>query len=295
MSAPLGFILLTHGGPRQSLRLMDRLNAMFNFPPIVWHHDFSKCALPETKFPPNVSFVRPHVKTNWTEFSVVQAELRAMAQMYERPDAPERFVLLSGADYPIKPARQIIADLQAGDFDGHLDFRRISEEDQSTPHLTTLYRRHICFNFPPAPLFRWMNRRWPMFTRPYRGPFKRLLPFSRELECYAGSQWFVGSRRVAEYILEFHRTKPKLARFYRWTMFPDESYFHTIVMNAESRLKINNNNWRYLDWSECEIHPKTLKMEDLPKLLASPHHFARKFNLEVDAEIFDRLDEFTRA
>ena len=293
MSAPLGFILLTHNGHRQSLRLVNRLNAMFDFPPIVWHHDFSKCALPETKFSPNISFVRPSVKTNWTEFSIVNAELRAMEQIYSLPDPPERFVLLSGQDYPIKPAKQILADLQASDHDGHFELQLAREDNQGTPYLRTIYRRHVCFNFPPAPLFRWMKRQWPIFTRPYRGPFKRLVPFSRELECYAGSQWFVANRRVVDHILEYHRTKPRLAKYYRWTMFPDESYFHTIVVNTK-QLKINRNNWRYIDWSQGTSHPKILKMEDLPKLMASPAHFARKFNMDVDAEIFDRLDEVAK-
>jgi hypothetical protein len=34
-----------------------------------------------------------------------------------------------------------------------------------------------------------------------------------------------------------------------------------------------------------------MELEDLPRLLASPAHFARKFNLEVDSKIFDELDK----
>jgi len=37
-------------------------------------------------------------------------------------------------------------------------------------------------------------------------------------------------------------------------------------------------------------HPKTLGMEDIPHILASGAHFARKFDLAKDAEVFDAID-----
>ena len=56
----LGFVILTHDNPPQILRLINRLVSMFDNPPIVCHHDFSKCDLDTNLFPPNVSFVLPH-------------------------------------------------------------------------------------------------------------------------------------------------------------------------------------------------------------------------------------------
>ena len=73
-------------------------------------------------------------------------------------------------------------------------------------------------------------------------------------------------------------------------MFADESYFQTILANAD-HLNLKNDNYRYVDWSTKAAHPKTIELEDLPRLLASPAHFARKFNIEVDREIFDQLDK----
>jgi hypothetical protein len=40
----------------------------------------------------------------------------------------------------------------------------------------------------------------------------------------------------------------------------------------------------------CGHHPKTLGVEDIPRILASGAHFARKFNLENGAEVFDAID-----
>jgi hypothetical protein len=72
-------------------------------------------------------------------------------------------------------------------------------------------------------------------------------------------------------------------------MFADESYFQTILANARD-LKLNDQNWRYTDWLVEETHPKTLMLEDLPNLVASSAHFARKLDMDADQEIFEELD-----
>ena len=58
----VGFVLLTHNNPVQVLRLITTLNRLFNYPPIVCHHDFSKSELPTESLTSNVSFVHPYFK-----------------------------------------------------------------------------------------------------------------------------------------------------------------------------------------------------------------------------------------
>ena len=64
MSVKIGFAILSYNEPEQLLRLVKTLNAMFGDPPIVCHHDFSKCSLDEALFPSNVRFVHPHMVTD---------------------------------------------------------------------------------------------------------------------------------------------------------------------------------------------------------------------------------------
>jgi hypothetical protein len=89
---------------------------------------------------------------------------------------------------------------------------------------------------------------------------------------------------------------PALANHYRkldaYISVPDESYCQTIFCNSQ-HLKISQNHWRYIDWSQNDgtnAHPKTLLMEDLPKLRESTAHFARKFDADIDGKILDALD-----
>jgi hypothetical protein len=93
-------------------------------PPIVCHHDFSQCALEEALFPTNVRFVHPHIVTRWGHITLPLAALKAFS-LLRKYDQPDWVFLLSGSDYPIRPADEIVADLANANFDVYLDNREI--------------------------------------------------------------------------------------------------------------------------------------------------------------------------
>lgn len=286
----IGFVLLTHTKPHQALRLVRRLNSMFQDPPVVIHHDFGKCGLEEADFPANVSFVHPHINTAWGEFSLVQATQRGLEHMYIRPDSPEWCVILSAAHYPTKPAAQILQDLTGGDFDAHIDTRRIGREYRHTEWFDSYYRRH-CVRYLDVRSF---DKRLRPKQRRLRVPYYLglpFLPFRSNLRPFGGSQWFSVNRRAAAYLCEFQQTPAAAAlnRYYSGVLFSDEVYFQTALGNAPG-LSLNPQNWLYLDWSENTVHPKQLSIKDLPALEASPTHFARKIDGDTDPALIEALD-----
>jgi Core-2/I-Branching enzyme len=316
MSPTIGFILLTHNKPHQIVRLVQTLNRMFDRPPIVSHHDFSKCDLPLATFPENFAVVRPHEITGWGIFSVVEGTFRAIELMYKAPNPPDWFVLLSAADYPIKSANQILDDLSSGGFDvynenveitykQYLDSVRLGGTEGSVDNwFKECYERYRVAKFE----VQYPNRRLGITKRviTLRHPLltKFLTPFSSGFRCFAGGQWFSANRKAAEYLINFHRSQPKLANHYRrlerlgdaktysQMVIPDESYYQTVLCNAAD-LQVKNDNRRYVNWFpiEGDRPPKTLLMEDLPILLKSPAHFARKFDIDRDSQVLDELDK----
>jgi hypothetical protein len=283
----IGFILLTHEKPHQALRLIRRLNELYAFPPIVCHHDFSQSDFPQNQAPGNLSFVRPHVRTRWGDFSLVEATLRAMRRMLDRPDGPDWFVLLSGADYPIKPAWKVRDDFQQAGCDAHLDHTLIDPARCDNAWKLAYRSRYFCL---PVSVPGWTKTRgfhWRTLKLPHRLS-SWFLPFSRDFPCSAGSQWFNLNRRAAEYILAQTQANPRVYRHFGVTNFPDEAYFQTTLANARF-LSLHPNHFRYIDWSSDGPKPKTLDLTDLPKLIASPAHFARKFSLDR-VDLLDALD-----
>jgi hypothetical protein len=265
---------------------------MFDEPPIVCHHDFAKCALPIKEFPTNVSFVQPPTPTAWGTFTLVEAVLRAIKQMYDAPSSPDWFVLLSGSDYPIKPAGTIRGQLERSAYDAHIMHEPVQFNELKNYWQRLYYGRYCTkiWYYPSLtkrlrPTRRKLVLKHPLLTRPF-------LPFSDHFRCYMGQFWFCGNRRAAEYILRFYETRPRLASYYRTVQIPDESYFQCVLANAPG-LKLDNNDYRYIDWSRGGWNPKILGMGDLPKLLSSTDHFARKFDIDHDARILDELDAAT--
>jgi hypothetical protein len=120
----IGFAILSYDQPEQLLRLVKTLNKMFDSPPIGCHHNFNQCLLDEEIFPANVDFIRPHINTRWGHISTPLAALKIFSLLAKKYQ-PDWFILLSGSDYPVRKAEEIIEDLSRTDFDAFLDSRNI--------------------------------------------------------------------------------------------------------------------------------------------------------------------------
>jgi hypothetical protein len=304
MSVAVGFLITSYDKPAQLLRLMQRLKKLYDNAPIVCHHDFSKCSLEGFDLPSEVTFVRPHIEPIWGGISLCHAFLAALRAMYQRTDCPDWFVFLSGTDYPVRPAHEVLDQLVQGGFDAYMDHRLV--EYPWTPDSSVQYEPHA-FNsaaWVPLAYDRWVAIRlwlpWYSLTRrkPIKipvgiirskslvGPFN---PFSETLKCYGGSGWFTCNRKAADRLLARNAENQALLAHYSRRFAPDESLPHSILCNQPD-LKISKDSLRYIDWSLGGHHPKTLEMEDIPRILASGAHFARKFDLAMGAEVFDAID-----
>ncbi len=290
--SPIGFIILTHRNPAQIERLVRTLNRIFDDPPIVCHHDFSKCALDEGLFTQNVQFVRPHFVTGWAAFSVVEATVVALERMFSRWDAPRIACVISGADYPIKPADIVLRDLEAGSYDAHIFHVPITFSGlwrhAWTRKCFFRYRTSV-FDMPSLDKkFQRRRRKLSLWLPLYTA---MNAPFSSQLRCHAGRQWFNVNRRAAEVIVEFHRERPVLARHYRNILFSEESYFQTILA-SQPNLRLSKEDWRFVRFSGRNSHPDTLQTSDFGEIAGSKAHFARKFDPDGDIGILDTIDDF---
>src|ERR1700730_18508681 len=296
----VGFVILSHNEPEMLLRLVQRLQALFDNPPIACHHDIHQVSLNTSAFP-SVRFVAQPLRTRGGHISVVHAFRLALRLLYEG-NPPDWFVLLSGSDYPIKSRETIDAELCSSPYDAYLDHRPIQfsrlPENRCDGEFDKGFSRpfyvYIAYD-------RYLARRirYPRIERPFRLRFGRYPirhpwlapgnPFTKVFRCFAGAVWFTARARCAELLLSNDSFTRELLAFYADKTAADESFVHTVLCNSPS-LKLCNNNKRYVDWSAGNPHPKLLGIEDLPSLRASSHHFARKFSTRHDAHILDELD-----
>ena len=292
----IGFVLLTHNNEPQVIRLVRTLNEVFDHPPIACHHDFSQAHFSSENFPQNLRFVEDYVSTRWGTISLVHAMLKALRLLYDS-GAPDWFYLLSGADYPIRNAESIRKELSETNYDAFIRLRRIDHtrvpdtvlEDSggldSPSYLRLAYQRYVARSFPV-----------PSWKHPFRGPaarhfhllnprvLKGFHPFTDSYSCYAGDQWFAGNSKSAAAILA--PGHERLLNHLKRRFPPDEAFCPTVLGNA-ANLNICSESRHYIRWSAGK-HPRTLDSDDLPDMLSSNAHFARKFSL--GSPVLDLLD-----
>lgn len=299
----IGFVVLSHNNPAMLLRLIGRLNKSFHDPPIVCHHDTHQSNITGTVFPRNVSFVRDPIRTRWGHISLVHALRIGLRQLYQ-VSRPDWFVVLSSCDYPIRPADDILAELSVSPFDAYLDHRRVPAyadlpdcHEDGDYHLgydrpfwiRKAYNRYVAFNVKYPGINRKLR---PLFRRfPIHSDWLiRNSPFKDGLACYAGDAWLTARARCAEVLASDSALATQMLRHYEARLIPDESFFQTMLCNSPG-LTLCRDNKRYTDWGAGRPNPKVLGMDDLPILLRSTDHFARKFSIDHDSRVLDELDQ----
>lgn len=291
----LGFVIISHDNPDQLVRLCRALGALYDRPPIVCHHDFTRSSIDQSKFADNVCFVDEPAITGWAEWGVTAGLLKAIDLLYSRHD-PEWFTLLSAADYPIKPASVVRTDLEQCGVDALMDLRPIGAffsparhegcRDPSLAHhdnqqLAARRYLHARMNLAPS-----VNGRQPRSIRlPFQAPFG---PFTNDYLCYVGSLWFTANRRAAAKLINLSERDRATVNYMKRRWHATESFVHSVLGNC-SDISIDLNSRRFARWTKNAANPNNLGLEDLPDMLASTAHFARKF--VHGSPVLDQLDK----
>jgi O-antigen/teichoic acid export membrane protein len=114
--------------------------------------------------------------------------------------------------------------------------------------------------------------------------------FGPDFACYGGSSCCTLRADCARYVRDYARANPAVVMFFRTTLAPDKAFIQTALVNS-GRFTFTPDTKRYNDQTTtAHNHPRTLRTEDAPAMLASGAHWARELDLDEDAKLFDILD-----
>jgi Core-2/I-Branching enzyme len=274
----IAHLLFTYTNPLQTERLVKKLmheDADFYIQldkkmGLETHRNLSKYE--------NVYFVKNRVDVKWGGYSMVQSVFNALEEILSRNERYGFINLLSGQDYPIK----------------------------STPYIMNFLKKNIGSNFLAVKHF---NTEWPeglkrvnryhMTDYGFKGRYltERTLNFLMPerkcplgLEYYGESMFWTISPEAAAYVLNFVTKNKKYTTFLRHTWSPSEFIFQTVLMNSPFQNTIIKEDLMEVEFPAGAARPKIYTSNDFIKLKKSKKLFARKFNIEVDATILDKLD-----
>lgn len=271
----IAYVILAHQLPEQLVRLVRRLNtpnALFlihiNRRSDDAVLDTARAALVELD---NVVFLRRH-KLYWGAFGHVRATIEALDELDRRSAQVDYVALMTGQDYPIKPASVIERALAESGGRSFMAYDRLPGGWQDgMKRFTHWHSRRIG-----------VPRGWHLSV-----PMRRRLP--QGLVPYGGSAYWWLSREAVDYVRRYVAEHPGYPRFFKRVDVPDEMFFHTIVMNSPLRDSVVNDELRHVDWTRDPL-PAIFGAGDLETLRRSPKLFARKFDATFDAEILDLID-----
>jgi hypothetical protein len=294
------YIILAHKLPEQLLRLISKLNTEGTF--FLVHVDnktdaetYGRMTGPLSEHA-NVHFMERRA-CNWGAFDTVEATLDGIRNVFELDIQGDYIILLTGQDYPIKSNEQIQRILREGSKQSFIEFfplpnmQWIGENGGldrfsywyfifSEQRLAFIKRNQFisrCLKFLSSRLIKIL-------------PFHRLPP--RGIKLFGGSAYWCLTRDCAEYINEIVQRDRTFVNFFKYALAPDESFFQTVLLNSPFKNRIVNDNLRYILWFASR-HPEILCNKHFKGFMSTDKLFARKFDMTMDADVLDMIDQAT--
>jgi hypothetical protein len=271
----IAYVMPVHKNPAQAARLVERLADRDAV--VIVHVD----ALADDSVERELRAATRQLGTvellerrrcRWGGFGIVDVALRAFRVLLDRTVAFEYVLYVTGQDYPLAPAAALDARLREAD-------------------------GRSLLGAMPLPVPFWPHggadrvERWHLVSRVALHlplPWQRRPPAG--LVLHGGGAYWALSRAAVEHVDGLIHDRPELLRYFRHVLHPDELFFQTLLMSSELAPNVIPEHLHYVSW-DADPGPKILRVDDLDALAASGKLFARKFDLEVDAEVLDLIDE----
>jgi hypothetical protein len=274
----LAHLIHAHNEPKQLQRLVERL--AHPDADIYIHLDKKTAAGPfeHLEKMDNVFFIKNRVKIYWGTDNIVQATLNGFKQIISSGKDYQFVNLLSGQDYPLKSPDDIHEFLSHSQGTAFMNFLRFDPDwKEALPRIEAYHLN----NFRIPGRYTWQTLANEFL--PKRKIPGKLVPVGR-------SQGFTIPLECVRYLIGYRESHRKFRRFTKLTWAPDKFIFQTILYNSEHRNKMVNEDLRYIDWSGGGVSPKVLTMDDGEALTTSGALFARKFDINKDADVLDMID-----
>lgn len=223
---------------------------------------------------PNVSLLKSE-KAIWGGYSLVDIELRGIAELLEKSNKWQFFINLSGQDFPLKSQEYIFNFLKEN---RDTDFLKVSDQAKLRPN--TLHRIENYFIETDDHVIATnatTNKR----------------EFLKDATPYIGNQWMILTRKFCKFVTHNKEVK-RFKEFYKNTLISDESFFQTVIMNTSYKNNLANTDKRFIDWipmGTIKLRPRDLITKDAKSLTNSKNLFARKFDENTDSAILGILEQ----
>lgn len=281
----VAFLMQCHKNPEQINLLLEALN--HPMVDVFVHVDKKSQAIKDKITQRAGVYILPEqqcVDVQWAQYSQVEATLQLLRAAVNRGGGGySHYWLISGQDYPLRPMDNILDFLEANQEANFIECSQIKP-----------FNKRNDVYFPNSVIGRklwqkvlknlWIygtggwNKTFPIFKRKAPDDFKY----------WFGSQWWCLNSTTAQWIIDYLNEHTEYEKFFEHSLCSDECFFQTLVMNSPFA-NTTKPYLHYIKWEKGKSSPRTLTTIDYEELKKTEKIIARKFDIDVDTEIIERL------
>ncbi len=232
----IAYLIMVHKDPKQIKRLVDSISSSGD---CFIHVDkktdiipFEDCLQKSS----NVFFMKRRIRVNWAAWSMVQVYMELMDMAFKHANNYDRFVFLTGQDYPLMSNAEIVRE-----FEAHPETEYVMAYKISTSTIPTDKNKILkkwFFENPFTDPF--LRRCWYSFTYRFITKFsnrrKLTVPLGgKEVDSYFGQMLSAFTRRGAELLLDVYRHDTHYNTVMKYVHAAVEEYWQTVIFNSELR------------------------------------------------------------
>lgn len=231
-----------------------------------------------------VYILHERVVVSWGGFSQVKAIIALINAMLHSGIKYSYASLISGQDLLIKPHIQFYRYLEVNYPLGFIELERCPEYDAriNTFQLSSgvnQYKWARAFNY----FFRYIYNHFHVGVKKFRAE-----------DIYKGGTWWTLTETCLKNIMDYVNENPAYLKKFEYTICSDEHFIQMLIKKLGMGELIKNDNLRYIDWNNCKDNPKVLTNDDYSHIMASSAFIGRKFDMDRDSVICDKLLSYSR-
>jgi hypothetical protein len=311
------YLILAHKEPSQIIRLVKTLSSQQDYV-IIHYNKASKLEeynqLSDALQSNQYVFFADRIKTAWGHFSLIQAIISGLKKAQNLELSYDHVIILSGQDYPIKSNSEIKRFLTAHPkklFYTHFEITNDLGTNKRYVHpindiVTTRPQKHRLDSYYwvlkdrkylllPGEMNSRSTSLRTRFTNKLKGLMRYAIKrkFPEGYKPYFGATFGMITAEFANYLLEFYDGQKAFNQYMKYAFCADEMYLVTVAMNHPYfASKMVNTNMIFSVWEDNEgFHPVMLTSQHFDQIMSSRKLFARKFDIWVDAQVLNKIDE----
>ncbi len=287
----IAFLILAHDNWQHLNRLLAALDDEKH---VFYVHIDKKVPMPNLRKTKAKLVLVDRVNVWWGGWSQQEAFNRLIKSALKQHF--DYYVLLSGADYPIRPLSHLYKKLHKGG-----EYISINKGfSPSKPEWRIKYYHFDGSNRKnKANIKTIVNFSLEVLQRKLRLFRKKNFPFE---QVYFGSSWWALSHECLRYVADHIENNPDWIRFYKTCWCPDESYIHTIIGNSPFLANCKGS-LTYADWAGRSSSPAKINHRHVQMFIGELQcdnnfnkkaaFFARKFD-DNSSGLVEEIDKHLR-